>query len=165
VNAAPLRTFLLDAAEREAAALLAAAEQEGAAGVAAARRDADAHVADATTAAHAEASSRRVRALATARAEARAAVVHAQGAAAEDAVAAARAAADELRRRPGYDALLDGLDARARRELGPDADVERDPVAGGVVARRGTALLDLTLPTLLALALDEHPLALAELWR
>jgi vacuolar-type H+-ATPase subunit E/Vma4 len=165
VNVAPLQTFLMAAAERDAAALVAAAEQDAAAGIAAVQRDADERVAAATAAAHAEAASRQGRALAAARAEARAAVVHARGAAVAEAVAAARAAADVLRREPGYDALLDGLEARARRELGPDADVVRDPPAGGLFARRGAALIDLTLPALLALALDEHPDAVAELWR
>jgi vacuolar-type H+-ATPase subunit E/Vma4 len=165
VNVGPLRTFLLWAAERDAAALRAEADEEGAAAVGAARQDGEARVAAAAKAAHEEAASRRAQALAAARAEARAVIVHAQGEIVAEVTASARTATDDLRRSAGYGTLLDGLEARARRELGPDADVVRDPPVGGVVARHDAALLDLTLPALLELAVDEHADELAELWR
>jgi vacuolar-type H+-ATPase subunit E/Vma4 len=58
-------------------------------------------------------------------------------------------AAQALREGPGYAGLLDRLAAAARAQLGPAAQLEIDPPAGGgVVARAGTLLVDYTLPAL-----------------
>ena len=74
-------------------------------------------------------------------------------------------AALRLRGEPGYEALLDHLEAEARVCLGPAATIERDPAgAGGVIARDGQRLVDSTLPTLVERALDELGTEVEALW-
>jgi vacuolar-type H+-ATPase subunit E/Vma4 len=75
------------------------------------------------------------------------------------------AAALDLRGDPGYDALLDRLEAAARTRLGPGATIERDPPGlGGVIARDGQRVIDATLPALAAHALDELGSEVEALW-
>ncbi len=70
-----------------------------------------------------------------------------------------------LRSAPGYDELLDRLAAAARRDLGDDASVERDPPdAGGVRAQAGTRSVDYTLPALAARWIDELGSSVRRLW-
>jgi len=58
-----------------------------------------------------------------------------------------------LRDADDYERLLDGLEARARSRLGPQAIIVRDPPdGGGVMARRDGCRLDYTLPALARLA-------------
>jgi vacuolar-type H+-ATPase subunit E/Vma4 len=77
----------------------------------------------------------------------------------------ARRAALELRREPGYGDLLERLAAAARRDLGPDAEVEVDPPdAGGVRARAGTRRVDLTLAAIADRCIDDLGPAARRLW-
>ncbi len=75
-----------------------------------------------------------------------------------EAVAALRAA-------EGYPSLLERLTAAARARLGEDAVVEVDPERGGVIARAGVRLVDLTLPALADRCLEGMGVRLRELWR
>ncbi len=76
-----------------------------------------------------------------------------------------RAAVLRLREEPGYAAFLDRLAAGARRELGPEAQLEIDPPgAGGVRASAGSRRLDYTLQALADGCIGELGPALNELW-
>ena len=70
-----------------------------------------------------------------------------------------------LRWDPGYEALLDRLEADARERLGADAAIQRDPPGlGGVIAHDGQRLIDATLPVLAARALEALGSEVDELW-
>jgi vacuolar-type H+-ATPase subunit E/Vma4 len=71
-----------------------------------------------------------------------------------------------LRTAPDYARLLDGLAARARAQLGPDAQIVRDPKdVGGVIAEEGVRRVDYTLPALADRALAELGEKLEGMWR
>jgi len=71
-----------------------------------------------------------------------------------------------LRTAPDYAQLLDGLAARARAQLGPDAQIVRDPKdVGGVIAEEGVRRVDYTLPALADRALAELGEKLESMWR
>jgi vacuolar-type H+-ATPase subunit E/Vma4 len=103
--------------------------------------------------------------LAEARRRARALVLEAQCAVYEDVRRDVLSAVRELRTTPRYGDLLDRLTARAREVLGPDAQIERDPTEGGVVARSGNRRLGYTLPLLVERCLAEHAHEIDRLWR
>ena len=78
---------------------------------------------------------------------------------------AVREAVPSLRDEPEYDALVQRLAERARRDLGPSAEVELDPPeVGGVRAAAGTRLVDYTLPTLADRCIGHLGPALRRLW-
>jgi vacuolar-type H+-ATPase subunit E/Vma4 len=77
----------------------------------------------------------------------------------------ARRAALELRQEAGYGDLLDRLAAAARRDLGPDAELEVDPPdGGGVRARAESRRVDYTLAVLADRCIDELGPAARRLW-
>lgn len=77
----------------------------------------------------------------------------------------ARAAARELRTQPGYEALLDRLAAGARAQLGPAAEIERDPPdSGGIRASSGARHVDYTLDALAGRCLERLGARVEELW-
>jgi vacuolar-type H+-ATPase subunit E/Vma4 len=102
--------------------------------------------------------------LAQARRRARSLFLQAQRDVYEDVRRQVYAAADELRSTPRYADLVEWLAARAREVLGPDAEIERDPPEGGVVARSGKRSLDYTLPVLVERCLADHAADIDRLW-
>ena len=161
----PLREALIATARGDAESVRAEAAATAAAEIAAARSDAERAVgrarAEARERAELEVRSRR----AAQRREARGRILRARreayDALHEDAVAAVL----RLRDDPGYEALLDRLEASARELLGPDATVERDPSGvGGVIAHDGRRSIDATLPALAASGLEALGSRVEELW-
>jgi hypothetical protein len=71
--------------------------------------------------------------------------------------------ARDLRNSAEYNDVLDRLGQRARRLLGPDAEIAEDP-DGGVVARAAGRRVDLTLDALVARALDRFGAEAQKLW-
>jgi len=72
----------------------------------------------------------------------------------------------ELRDAPGYEQLLDRLAKMARDQLGPDAELERDPPGvGGVLARAGSRSVDYTLATLATRMIEGLGESLEALWQ
>jgi vacuolar-type H+-ATPase subunit E/Vma4 len=70
-----------------------------------------------------------------------------------------------MRSDPRYPALLDGLEALARRQLGAGAVIDRDPDPdGGLIAVSGSRRVDYTLPALADRALDALGDEVALLW-
>lgn len=146
---AAARDALLAEARDRAAVLLAEAEADTAARLAEARREAEEIVASARARGEAEGRAQAAREAAVEHAQVRAAVLAARREALDVLRVRAHEAVMGLRENPGYDDLLDRLTAQARRDLGDDAVVERDPPdVGGVRARCGTRSIDSTLPVL-----------------
>jgi len=72
----------------------------------------------------------------------------------------------ELRDAPEYAEVVEGLAARARRQLGADARVVDDPGGlGGVVAERGGRRVDDTLPALADRAFADVMYRVEEIWQ
>jgi hypothetical protein len=105
--------------------------------------------------------------LAVARSGARRLVLEARQAVYEDFRGRALADALALRAdRKEYARLLDRLEAAARRSLGDDVEIERDPEdVGGIRARAGARSVDLTLPTLVDRCVADLGARVEELWR
>lgn len=121
-------------------------------------------VARARTEGEAAAELEAVSALAEARRRARSLFLHAQREVYEDVRRQAHDGVQELRSTPRYDDLVERLAAHAQAVLGPDAEIERDPPEGGVIARAGNRRLDYTLPVLVERCLARHAGAIERLW-
>jgi len=165
VTLAPLREALIAAAHRDAESVRAEAAAAVEAELAAARADAGVLVerarAEALERAELEARSRE----AAQRREAQGRVLRARREAYEALRDEAVAAVLRLRDDPGYEALLDRLEAGARERLGADSTVQRDPPGvGGVIAHDGQRLIDATLPALAERALEALGSGVEELW-
>ncbi|HET9322376.1 MAG TPA: hypothetical protein VFO03_00740 [Gaiellaceae bacterium] len=146
---------VLARADEQAEAKLRDAERRGRALVERAR--AEGIAAAAIVGAHEEARARRI---------ARAAVLAARRELYEDLGRRARSAARELRTQPGYEALLDRLAAGARAQLGPAAEIERDPPdSGGIRASSGARHVDYTLNAIADRCLEQLGAGVEELWR
>lgn len=77
-----------------------------------------------------------------------------------------RDAVIQLRTAPDYDQLVDGLIARARAQLGADAEILVDPDdRGGIVAFVTGRRVDYTLPALAERAFEEVRGRLEDVWR
>jgi len=164
VAAEPLREALLDqtraetderlaAADRRAEALLLDAEERGAA--LAERARAEGAAAARLAGAHDEARARR---------RARSLVLAARRELYEELRRRALEAAHALRDDSAYPALLDGLAAVARAQLGEDAELEIDPPDGGLRASCGARHVDYTLGALVERSLDQLGDRLERLW-
>jgi vacuolar-type H+-ATPase subunit E/Vma4 len=165
VTLAPLRDALLAAARGRAAGVQAEAAAQVESQLAAAREEADAHVVRARAEAQRQAELETQRRLSSGRRDAQGRVLRAREAAYESLRKEAIGAALGLRAEPGYEALLDRLEADARGRLGPGATIQRDPAdAGGVIARDGQRRIDATLPALVERALDELGPEVETLW-
>jgi hypothetical protein len=80
-------------------------------------------------------------------------------------VATTRRAVLDLRADPRYPALLDHFEQVARRQLGADAVIERDPDGvGGIVAHQGDRRVDYSLAALADRALDTLGDDIERLW-
>lgn len=160
-----LRDLVLRRAREEADALVADTEQRAAALLERERAQAATLVERAQAAGRDAGTVKSARELALARREASAQVLVARREAYEELGRRACTALLALRDDPGYEALVERLGARVRRQLGPDAAVERDPDRGGVVGRAGPRRVDLTLVTLAARCIEELGTRAEELWR
>jgi vacuolar-type H+-ATPase subunit E/Vma4 len=144
---APLASALLDRARRDAEAALTRADEDALATVAAARAEADALLADARAKGAADgaavSAAERMRAERTARGM----VLAAESAAREDLRMAAREAVRGLRHDPQYPAMVEALQARAERELGPELTVT-ELEAGGILAEAGPRRVEYSLEAL-----------------
>lgn len=167
MNADRLRATLLEAAGAEAEATRAEAERR--AGEELERARAEAERLQELAAAEGEAAGelQAGRALALARSRARRLVLEARRAAYEDFRSRALAGALALRDdRKTYPSLLGRLETEARRALGDELELERDPEdLGGVRARAGKRSVDLTLPTLVDRCVKALGVRVEELWR
>lgn len=105
-----------------------------------------------------------VAALAQARRRARSLFLQAQREVYDDVRRQAHEAVQELRSTPRYRDLVERLATSAREILGPDAEIERDPPEGGVVARAGNRSVDYTLPVLVEHCLAAHGAEIERLW-
>jgi hypothetical protein len=63
-----------------------------------------------------------------------------------------------------YERLLDRLEGLARGQLGPEAQVARAAEVGGLIATRGGAIVDYTLPAVVDRSLEELGGELSGLW-
>lgn len=156
--------LLADARER-AAALLAHADAEAAERIRRARGQAAEIIAAARARGEAEGRIAVAHAAAVEQSFARMTVLAAQRMAVDELRDRARTAALALRNAPHYPELLDRLTAAARRDLGEQAEIERDPPdAGGVRARSGTRSVDYTLLTLAERCIDAYGSRMHRLW-
>lgn len=165
VTFAPLREALLGDARSRAVDVRAQAAAQVERELAAARAEADALVARTRAEAQHAADLDTQRRLSAGRREAQGRILRAREAAYESLREEAIGAALGLRSEPGYEALLDRLEAEARRRLGAGATIRRDPAgAGGVIARDGQRLIDATLPALASRSLEELGPEVEALW-
>lgn len=161
----PVRDALLADAKSAADRVLHEAAERASVQIVQAEQETESLVARARAEGEAAAELETISTLAQARRRARACVLEAQRGVYEDVRREARAAVQELRTTPQYDELLDHLTTRAREVLGADAQVERNPPEGGVVARTGNRRLVYTLPALVERCLAEHEHEIDRLWR
>ena len=167
MNVDRLRATLLADAEAEADAALAAGESRTRAERERLRAESSRLQESARAEGEAAGDLESARDLALARSGARRLVLEARQAVYEDFRSLALADALALRAdKKAYARLLDRLEAEARRSLGEDAEIERDPEdVGGVRARAGRRSVDLTLPTLLDGCVARLGARVEELWR
>ena len=164
MNLEPLRDALLGDARAKVAAELATADERAAAQRAAAEREgaelAERARAEGAAAAELEAAAEH----ASTRRGARTLVLAARNDVYEEVRRRAVEGAEALRGKPDYSALLERLAAAAREQLGPEAEVEVDPAAGGVVATVRGRRVDYTLHALTDRCLDLLGARLEQLW-
>ncbi|MGZ4610155.1 MAG: hypothetical protein ACXV2H_07855 [Actinomycetes bacterium] len=161
---AAVRAALLAAATADAQRVLAGVDAEVAEARAAAEERAAALRDAAAAQAAADAATIAAEARARARRQERAILLAAQRSAYEQLRAQARAAVRDLRRDPGYPALLTRLTAAARQRLGPTALVREHP-DGGVLAEDGGRRLSLTLDAATDRAVDALGAEVEQLWQ
>ena len=164
VSLDPVREALLAQAEAEAEHLVSQAEDRAAVQVAQAEEQKAALVRRARAEGEAAAELEAASELTHARRQARTLVLEAKREVYDDVRREAQAAVQRLRSEPRYEELLERLAARAREDLGPEAELELDPPDGGVIGRVGNRRVDHTLPALVERCLTEHAGELERLW-
>lgn len=166
MNLDPFRRAVLADAETRADEVLAAAEEEAAARVEAARHDAR----QATDSALDEGRRAAERALTSERIAARRRGHALELAAQREAIDGLRAAVLELlevfrqRHDDEYELLLARLEDLVRQQIGPEANIARDPEGGGLVASHRGAVVDYTLPAIVDRAIADLGGDLSVLW-
>lgn len=161
----PVADALLDDAEADAARLLDQAHRDTDSTRTSAQADVSQQLDRATDRAKTSARAHHQQLLTQARRQANAIIMEAQEAARVQLITQLRHDAMRLRDDPRYPQLLDGLEAAARRQLGPDTIITRDPtVAGGIIGSDSDRNVDYTLPALAERALDSLGRQTAELW-
>ncbi len=166
LNASALRALVLAEADGEAGAAVEEAEAKAAEQVRRARREAAALLLRARREGERAGELETAALRAEARGHARRLVLEARREVYEELCRRAQAAALELRESEAYGALLERLEAAARAQLGPEAEVEIDvPELGGVRARAGTRRVDYTLPALTERCITALGGELERLWR
>ena len=149
----PVRRALLEDAEREAMAVIDAARAEGDERLLAARRQADEEVARARRRAELTAAARADRAVDVARRTAHTMLLGTDAEIWDELTDQVRRAAASMPDDPRYPALVDALERLARRQLGPEAAVDRC-AGGGLTAWAGDRRVDYRLATLADRVLD-----------
>jgi len=160
-----LRASFLSLVETEAAAEAARRDEERAERLAAIRTEGERLVAEAAAKGEQEGSEVATRMIAVARRQARAEVLTAQRDVYEQLRAVIVAEAVALRGAPSYPGLVERIAADLRAELGASATLEVDPdPVGGVIARRGSRIIDCSLPALARRCLDSLGSEVESLW-
>lgn len=161
----PVADALLDDAEADAARLLDKARRDADSTRTSAQADVSQQLDRARDRAKTSARAHHQQLLTQARRQANAIIMEAQEAARVQLITQLRHDAMRLRDDPRYPQLLNGLEAAARRQLGPDTIITRDPTeAGGIIASDGDRNVDYTLPALAERALGSLGRRTAELW-
>ena len=162
----PVRRALVDDARTEAQRLLVAAIDDAEEMVSTAREDVANRVAQAEQANESAARARADLALGHTRRETHRQLLEARESIRRQLVDALHGSALELRSAPRYPDLLEHYSMVARRQLGPDAVLERDPDdRGGIVARSDGRRVDYTLEALADRALETLAEGVMRLWR
>jgi vacuolar-type H+-ATPase subunit E/Vma4 len=167
VNVDRLRATLLANAEAEADAVRAAGESRAKAERERAQTESSRLQERARAEGEAAGDLESARDLAVARSGARRVVLEARQAVYEDFRSRGLAEALAFRAdRKEYARLLERLEDEARRSLGDDVEIERDPEdVGGIRARAGARSVDLTLPTLVDRCVADLGARVEELWQ
>lgn len=161
----PVRDALLRDASVEADRIVSAASDAAREVVASATAEADAEVDRVRHSAKLAAQAHTELTLAQLRNDAHRVVLQAQEQLRHQLIDSVHASARLVRHDPRYPKLLDHLEAMARRQLGTDALIERDPETdGGVLAEAGSRRADYRLTPLADRALDALADEVAELW-
>lgn len=160
---APVRDFLLDRAQKEAADLITSAGTDAAAVTAAAQREADAILADARARGAADGVAMAAADLTKARRRAREEVLRAQRAAFDELRRRCRVAARDLQTTPEYGALRERLGRIARAQAGSAGSIGDHP-DGGIVVQAPGWRLDLSLPAFADRAIEALGPELEGLW-
>ena len=160
---APLRGWLLTAAQQEAADIRRDAGEHTMALLDAARRDADRIRSVAAEDGAAAARSQAVLRSARVRRQAHETVLARRNTLRLDLQRQVRESALELRADPRYPALLARLTEQSHAWLGPDATVTESP-DGGVIVQAGSRRLDLSLPVLASRMLESMTQEVRGLW-
>jgi vacuolar-type H+-ATPase subunit E/Vma4 len=160
-----VRTALFEDAVAQAEEMVAQASLDAEAAVADAERDTMAEIERALHRSELSAKAKADQALARATAEAHRDVLRAKELLRQRLIADTHRAALGLRRHPRYSELLDHLTSLARRQLGADAVIERDPDGrGGVVATANARSVDYSSVELADRALETIADEVAQLW-
>lgn len=161
----PVHRALLADAAWHADDVIAAATASAAATVDQATRAAERSVEDAVAQRRATAAAANEQLLAHTRQQVAVRIRTAQRDAHQRLVDTTREAFLSLREEASYASLLDRLAELAQAQLGPEAEITRDPVSvGGVVATDGSRLVDYTLPALADRALDALADQVSQVW-
>jgi vacuolar-type H+-ATPase subunit E/Vma4 len=159
----PVRAELLRAAHADADALLARTEREAAAAIDKARAEARTILAEARRQGEADGAAAARDLRMRARHEARSRQLATRRQMYDELRRRATEHVRELRQEGDYDSVLERLRQRARRLLGPDADIT-EHADGGVVAQAAGRRVDCTLDALAARALDRMGTEVERLW-
>lgn len=152
----PVRGALLDTARAHAAALIDHVRVEAETILTDAAASVDSEVDRAEERARQTARARSEQHLHRARADAQQHLLRTRAVIVARLVDATHRAAQDLRDDPRYCDLLDHFERLARDQLGPDAEIERDPdIVGGIVAHCGSRRVDYSLAALADRALDQ----------
>ena len=161
----PVRDALLDDAEADVSHLLDQAHRDADSTRTNAQADINQQLERARGRAETSSRAHHQQLLTQARRQASAIIMEAQETARVQLITQLRDDAMRLRDDPRYPQLLDGLEAAARRQLGPDTIITRDPtVAGGIIGWDGDRSVDYTLPALAERSLGSLGQRTAELW-
>ncbi|MDH4277174.1 MAG: V-type ATP synthase subunit E family protein [Acidimicrobiia bacterium] len=161
----PVRTVLLENARSQAEQIIGEAHAAADAVVADATETADGEIRRAVDRARAAAQARSDQRLEQARAGAHRHILRTKGDVTHRLTLATHQAVLDLRSDPRYPDLLAHLERLARSQLGPDAEIERDPEGlGGVIGRHGSRRVDYTLPALGDRALNQLGDDTEQLW-
>ncbi len=166
MNLAPLRDALLDSVRAESESRRQHESEAAQAALAVARAEAARLVEEGRLAGERAAARGAAQVRAAAARQVRESRLRAERALVDELRSRAGDAIQELRSDPRYDRLLDRLARQARLQLGPEAELVRDPPGvGGLTARAGSRSVDYTLPALLDRTIEELGAGLEELWR
>ena len=160
-----VRAALLADADDEAELILSDAQFAADLDRAAAEADVDTQLERARKRSQTSADAHRQQLLAQAHHQAQTIIMEAREATRVELIADLRSQVMRLREDDRYPQLLDNLEAAARRQLGADAVIERDPeMGGGVIGRAGGRSVDYTLPVLADRAMGAFGQEMAALW-